>query len=244
MWNESVTRRLLRVAAGIIMLTATGTIGYMAIEGWSARDGFFMTVITLATVGYGETHPLTPTGRLFTTGLIFICLLSMTYFTATLTSILLEDDLSGRRFRRRTLKMIEKLTGHTIVCGSGPMAQAVIDRLMKKGIAVVAIDSDGAQLAALKRRYRGLYTIDGDASSELTLAEAGLLSARHVVAALDSEVDNLMIAITCKDMGSNISVFARSNDSAVASRMRKAGVDEIVCPNQLCGDRFAELILA
>jgi voltage-gated potassium channel len=201
-------------------------------------------VITLSTVGYGETQPLTPEGRTFTATLIFLCLLCMTWLTATLTSILVEDDLSGRRYRRRILKMIEKLKGHTIVCGSGLMAQAVVERLMRKRTPVVVVDANLEQLNAMKRRFRNLITIDGDATSELVLAEAGLMSASHVVAALDSDVDNLMIAITCKDMGRDIGVFARSNDLSVANRMRKAGVDEVVSPNQICGDRFAQLVLA
>ena len=244
MWHDSSSRRLARVILAVAALVIVGTLGYSIVEGWSLADGFYMTVITLSTVGYGEPQPLSPQGRTFTATLIFLCLLCLTWTTATLTSILVEDDLSGRRYRRRVLKMIEKLKGHTIVCGSGLMSQAVVERLMRKRASVVVVDSDTDQLAALSQRFRNLITIDGDATSELTLAEAGLMSARDVVAALDSDVDNLMIAITCKDMGQDIGVFARSNDSSVANRMRKAGVDEVVSPNQICGDRFAELVLA
>jgi voltage-gated potassium channel len=243
-WIDSSSRRLARVVFAVAALVMVGTLGYSIVEGWSLADGFFMTVITLSTVGYGETLPLSEEGRTFTATLIFLCLLCMTWLTATLTSILVEDDLSGRRYRRRLLKMIDKLKDHTIVCGSGLMAQAVVERLMRKRASVVVIDSNAEQLAAMKHRFRNLYVVDGDATSELILAEAGLLSAKHVVAALDCDVDNLMIAITCKDMGRDIGVFARSNDTAVANRMRKAGVDEVVSPSQICGDRFAELVLA
>jgi voltage-gated potassium channel len=242
-WNDSSSRRLLRVMLALAALVTFGTLGYTIVEGWSLADGFFMTVITLSTVGYGEPQPLTPQGRTFTAALIFLCLLCMTWLTATLTSILVEDDLSGRRSRRRMLKMIESLKDHTIVCGSSLMAQAVIERLMRKRAPVVVVDKDAAGLAELKRRFRSLYTIDGDATNELTLAEAGLMNARHVVAALESDVDNLMITITCKDMGREIDVFARSNDTAIANRMRKAGANEVVSPNQICGDRFAALVL-
>lgn len=220
-----------------------GTAGYIAIERWPVGDSLFMTVITLASVGYGETHPLSPMGRLFTVGLIACCVAGMTFFSAVLTSFFVERDLAGHFQLRRTKKMISQLKNHTIVCGAGLMGQVVIERLLQRKKPVVLIDKDENELARLRQRHRQLLTIVGDATNELTLAEANLLEADHVVAALDAEIDNLLVAITCKDMGHDIAVYARSNDHTIANRMRKAAVDEVISPCQIGGERIAEIIL-
>lgn len=140
--------------------------------------------------------------------------------------------------------MIGRLKGHTIVCGGGLMGLAVIERLIEKRTPVVLIEKNQERLEDLRRLYPKLLTIHGSATNELTLAEANVLEAKHVVAAMDSEIDNLLVAITCKDMGHEIEVFARCNDTTIANRMRKAEVDEVISPSRIGGTRIAELILA
>ncbi len=139
--------------------------------------------------------------------------------------------------------MVSNLNDHTILCGSDMMATVILDRLMRKRVPVVLVDDQPDKLAALRQKYRSLLTIEGKATNELTLAEAGLVAARHVVAAMDSDVDNLLVVITCKDMGGGITVLARANDASIANRMRKAGADEIISPCLLSGNRVAEVIL-
>jgi voltage-gated potassium channel len=203
-----------------------------------------MTIITLSTVGYGETHELSREGRWFTSGLILLCFVGMTCWTASLTSFLVEADLGGQILQRRMLRMISQLKGHSIVCGTTQMAEAIVERLVRKRKDVVVIDDDKEKLEALRRRFKKIFIVEGPATNELHLAQANVLSAAHVVAALSNEVDNLLISITCKDLGEDIAVYAKSNDATIANRMRKAGVEEVICPSQLCGDRVSDLILA
>jgi voltage-gated potassium channel len=242
--NDPLLRRMARILLWLAILIGGGTLGYAVLERWPLRDGFFMTVITLSTVGYGETHNLSPLGRWFTTGLIFCCIVGMTCWTAVLTSFVVENEISGRYIRRRMMKMASQIKEHTIVCGSGMMANVVLDRLMRKRLPVVVIDECKDRLEELRQKYRSLVTIEGNATNEMTLAEAGLLSASNVVAAMDNDVDNLLVVITCKDSGRDIRVLARSNDISIANRMRKAGADEIISPCLLSGNRVAEVILA
>lgn len=239
-----VQLRLIRVVVILAGLVAFGSLGYMMLEGWNFADGFFMTVITLSTVGYGETHELSPLGRWFTAALILMCFIGMTCWTAALTSFLVDADLGGKLIERRMLRMIDKLKEHTIVCGTTQMAEAVVERLVRKRKDVVIIDDDLSRLEELRKRFRKVLVVEGSATNELFLAKAGVLSASHVVAALPDEVDNLLISITCRDLGKDIAIYATSNDVTVANRMRKAGVAEVICPSQLCGDRVSDLILA
>ncbi len=236
--------RLVVVLICVIVLVTAGTIGYTLIEGWPVWDSFYMTLITISTVGYGETHELTSAGRKFTSVLIPACLITMTGWTAVLTSFMVEGELSGYFQNRRTNRMIASLKGHTIVCGSGSIASAVIERLTRKRMQVVVIDDNEEQLAALKKRFRRLLIVDGKGSDELQLAKANVLDAANVVAAMESELDNLLIGITCRDMGGDICVIAKSNDLTIANRMRKAGVNEVISPNQLSGERVCDLITA
>ncbi|MEZ6129483.1 MAG: potassium channel family protein [Planctomycetaceae bacterium] len=213
------------------------------VEGWTLSDCFFMTVITISTVGYGETQSLTEHGRWYTSGLIFVSLVSMTGWTAILTSFIVESDLHGHFQKRRTARMIEAMKNHTIVCGSGLLGQAIVDRLMRKRADVVLITADSNQINTLGAKFKRLQIIEGNPASELNLAKANVLNAAFVVAATDSEVNNLLIGITCKDLATNIKVIAESNDMAIANRMRKSGIDEVISPSQLGGAKATELIL-
>lgn len=138
--------------------------------------------------------------------------------------------------------MIAELQGHTIVCGTTNMARAVVERLIRKRVKVVVVDDNKEALEEIQRSYRKVQTIHGCPTNELVLARTNIVNAGAVVAALDNEVDNLLVGITCKDLGTDVRVLARSETSVVANRMRKAGIDEVICPPQICGDRVFEVL--
>ena len=234
--------RVFKALMLMLALVVFGTFGYVAVEGWQPADGLYMTVITLSTVGYGETNELTASGRNFTSLLIFFCLVSMTYWSASLTSFIVEQELSGQFARKRAIKMISQLKDHVVICGTGPIAKALIERLIRKRVPVVLVDENKQELDQLKRQFRRLHVLEGSPTNEIILAEANVIEAKTVVAAMPSEIDNLLVGITCKDLGGEVAVIARSNDPLLGNRMRKAGIDEVVSPSQLCGQHMAELI--
>ena len=139
--------------------------------------------------------------------------------------------------------MVNKLSEHTIICGSGMIAQIILERLLRKRQAVVLIDNDMETLERLRKKYRRLLTVEGDPTDEHALVEANVLQAANVVAVTDDEVNNLLISITCKDLGRELNVIAKSNDVSISKRMIKAGVDEVISPCQLSGSHVADLIL-
>lgn len=240
--HSSLPRRLAAIVAAIVILTVIGTIGYTLIESWPIRDGFYMTVITLSTVGYGETQDLSHAGRIFTSAFIFLCLFTMAFWSAALTSCLVEGDLSGSFQERRIRKMISKLEGHTVVCGSCVMAEAVVTRLLRQRKDVVLIDSNEERVDQLKATYRRLLTVVGDPTNELEIAKTNLLEAATAVSVMESDLDNLLVGITCKGLGTNIFVFAKSDNRSIANRMRKAGIDEIIAPSEICGESVTQTI--
>lgn len=243
MFSSPLIHRVAQVSLWMAAIIVLGTAGYSMIEGWSTLDGFYMSVITVATVGYGETQELSSIGRLFTCLLIFISIICLSCWTACLTSLFVEGDLTGAFSFRRARKMAKAMQDHTIICGSGTMAQATLDILLRKRQAVVVIDSDKQTLASVRRRYPNIAIIEDNAVNELALSSANVLEARCVIAATESDFDNLMIAMTCKDLGTELHVIARSDDRHVASRMMKLGVEKVISPFQISGEQAASFAI-
>ena len=238
--GNPLLQRIFRLSLGVALVLVLGTIGYVLIEGWTTQDGFYMSVITLATVGYGETQELSSLGRLFTCLLIFSSIVCLSCWTACLTSLFVEGELTGAFTRKKAKKMAKMMSNHTIVCGSGTMAQTVVDILIRKQAKVVLIGSASERLSRLGLRYPNLAIIESSAVDEMALADANVLEAKCVITALDSDFDNLLVAMTCKDLGAGMKVVARSDDMQIGSRMMKLGVEKVICPFHLGGQHAAE----
>lgn len=235
---ESIFDRLMKMGLALIGLMILGTIGYMIVERWSPLDALFMTVITLSTVGYGETNSLTGAGRSFTIVLIVVSMIGMSLWTASVTSFFVENDLRKTFQKRRMRKMINRLSQHAIICGATDIGLSVAVKLIESGQSVVIIDTDEQLLNSVVDRLGTVLTVHGNPTDELTLADAGLISAKYVVAATNSDIDNLLIAFTSKEIGGSVVVIAKCEDFSVGNRMRKAGVDAIVNPNEVAGKQI------
>lgn len=235
-------RRFLPFLTPVLVLLVIGTSGFVLLEGWSLFDGIYMTIITLSTVGYAETHDLSQAGRVFTSILILFSMVGIACWTAGITSIIVSGELSGSVRKRKEEKMISQLSGHTIVCGDGLLGRTVVDQLLKQKRDIVYVTQSELEIQHMRRMYPQIPVVEQDPSAELALADANILSAAAVVAALQSDVDNLMIAITCKGLGTDITVYSCAQTSDYASRMFKVGADEVICPNELGGKHVASLI--
>ncbi len=157
------------------VLLAGGTTGYMLVEGWSFADALYMTVITVTTVGFGETHPLSGAGRWFTMVLALGGVFTLFFTTSTVIALALSGDLA--RLARRFLmdRKLAKLTEHVIVCGCGRMGRLVAQALVKAGLTVVLVDLDEKALGALQSP--SIIAFAGDASSDELLTKVGITRA-------------------------------------------------------------------
>ncbi len=235
-------QRAITFVVWAMTLQLAGTLGYFWLEGWPLHDSFYMTAITWATVGYGETRELTSLGRFFTVGLICASVITIACVTGSITSMIVQGEVSGTFIQRKALRMAKRVKNHTIVCGAGKVAAAVIDKLLARGEAVIAIDDHHPSVERLRQRHPQLIVIQDSPTDELVLAKANVLEARHIVAATERDFDNLMIAMTCREVNSKLRVFAVCQDTAVASRLAKIGVLDVICPYQLSGQTVAESI--
>ncbi len=234
-------------AALMLLVHVTGTLGYMYIGRPSATwiDSFYMTFITVATIGFGETVDLShhPMGRLFTVFIAVIGIGTMSYLFSSFVALLLESDLNTALRKKRMEKEITRLTGHYIVCGIGRVGTNVAMELIKTKRPLVIIESDDAALSRwLEHQPRALYLHD-DAADDDALRRAGVMAAAGVFAVTGDDSHNLMVSLSVKLLNPRARVVARLHDIRNANKARRVGADEIVSPDFTGGMRIASAMV-
>ena len=175
----SRTRTLLIVIVGIAIVLGTGTVGYVVIEGWSPLESFYMAVITITTIGFGEVHPLSDSGRVFTLAIIFSGIGMMGYALVTGTRVVIEGELREIITRRRSMKALERIRDHFIICGFGRMGSFICQQLHERGISFVVVENRPHMQD--KVIEAGYFLSTGDATEEEVLIKAGIGRARGLV---------------------------------------------------------------
>jgi len=234
-------KRFLYLSLLIVGIFAGGTAGYMYVEGWNFLDSFWMVSITLTTVGYGEVHPLSPHGRIFTLILLFLGMGVIVSGALMVTAFVVEGELNELLRRRKMKNSIGKMKNHTIVCGAGRTGRHVIDEMKKMKVPFVVIE--GNHDCAEKLRKEGMGVVEGDATHEDSLAEAGIDRAGRLVSCLNDDKDNLFVVICARSANPRVRIVARYIDDKSAEKFRKAGADAVVSPNAIGGLRMASVAL-
>lgn len=232
-----IYKRLLGVLGSLTTVVLAGIAGYMLIEGWGLFDALYMTVITIASVGYMEVHTLSPHGRAFTILLILCGSATLIYGLSVLTAFIVEGELSDY-FRRRKMKnAIAKLRGHYIVCGVSATGRYVIDELTKTGRSFIVIDRDPEKLRPLLES--GILHLHGDATQEAVLVAANIATATGLFSALHHDADNLLTVVTAKGLHPQLKVVVKAFDEESERKLRQVGADGVVMPNFIGGMRMA-----
>jgi voltage-gated potassium channel len=227
--------------AGIAIITGLGTVGYVIIERMSFLDALYMTVITISTVGYGEVKPLDDQGRIFTIMLIVLGVGTAFYLFATMTEIIIEGQLRDYLGARGMMRKIHNLKNHVIVCGYGRFGRAVAEELTRHKVSMVIIDVKadiGEELERLDIPY-----LLGDAMNDEVLEDAGIRSARAIVAATASDADNVYITLAAREKNPAISIHARGEGEVGLRRLKLAGADQVISAYQYGGYRVASTIV-
>ncbi|UCD33171.1 MAG: potassium channel protein [Desulfobacterales bacterium] len=224
-----------------LVLLMLGALGYMVIEGWSFLDAIYMTVITLATVGYGEVHEISPTGRIFTVFLIFSGVGFFLYVAGNVVQFVVEGRIRHILGRRVLDKQISKLKDHFIVCGYGRMGRALCSYLIQKYLDVVVIEQNVGRVPVMDND--GILYLVGEATDEAILLKAGIKRARGIITVLGSDADNVFLVLIAKRLNPDIFVVARANQNESEKTLYDAGTDKVVSPFALGGRRMAHAIL-
>ena len=235
---------LLRFRLAFILLAiviAVGVAGYMLINRWNFLDSFYMVIITISTVGYTEVHPQGVAGRMFSSGLIVVGVATMLYgfgvFAETLT-----DNAFGRYRRDRQLERdLNHLRDHFIICGYGRIGTQIVAEFEEHKVPYVVIDQTEEALERI-RAERHLH-IDGDASKEEILKQAGIDRARGLVSAVDSDERAVYIVLAARALNPNLYIVARAGRPESIRRLELAGATRTISPYLMAGHRMAELAI-
>jgi voltage-gated potassium channel len=248
--KESEPRDLLigrLIAAGgfLVAVVIVGSVVYHQLgQGlWPFWDCFYMTVITVSTVGFGETLPLMADisgARGFTIALIVLGSGTLLYFVSTFTAFVVEGDLVGALRRNRMQKRIDQLSDHIVVCGVGSTGVHIIEELQLTEHDFVGIDIDGARLAQLDEELpkTELMYVVGDATDDATLHLAGIERARGVITALHDDKQNVFLTITARALNPTARIVAKATDDSARRKLLRAGADAVVSPYRIGGMRL------
>ncbi|NDJ62361.1 MAG: potassium channel protein [Chloroflexi bacterium] len=225
----------------LAVLTASATLVYMIIEGMSATDALYMTIITITTVGFGEVTPLSPAGRVFTVILILLGVGTTTTAISTAIGIVLGPRLWLSIRQRRMERLLMEISNHYVVCGYGRMGRQVIEDLRARDEPFVLIDrSDEIQQELIQH---GFPHVIGDATHDESLLEAGIKRARGMIAALDTDPDNVMTVMTARELNPRLFIVARVSNAEAERKLIRAGANRVVSPYQIGGHRLALALL-
>ncbi|HPD61030.1 MAG TPA: potassium channel family protein, partial [Thermodesulfobacteriota bacterium] len=213
----------------------------MIIEGWNFFDSLYMVVITLATVGFAETHPLSFHGRIFTIILIVVWAGIGFYALSSIIQPIIEGEIRKVMGRKKLEKEIKNLKGHYIICGFGRMGSYISQELRNASVPYLIIEKDENLRPKLERESH-LY-LYGDASEDEVLLEAGVKKARGLVAVVASDADNVYITLTARQMNPNIFILARSTNESSERKLQQAGANKVISPYQMGAVRMVQAIL-
>ena len=237
----NIVGRLCVAVAILVALVFVGTAGFHYIEGWAWFDGFYMTLTTMATVGYGEIHPLSQAGRIFNSFLIVASVIGAGFTIATFSQALIEFEFGKVFGRRRMENELAKLSGHYIICGAGRVGRTVARELRGRGQRCVIIEKDPVR--ARWAEDEKIPVIIGNASSEDILAKARIDRASGFVAAVNSDAENLYIILTARGFRSDLQIIARASEEVATSKLLRAGATQVISPYFFVGRRIAQLFL-
>jgi voltage-gated potassium channel len=233
----SNVRRILLALGMVLGVIAAGSIGYVVL-GFGVLDAVYQTVTTITTVGFRELHPLDTAGKIFTIVLILAGVGVALYAFGVVLETLVEGHLRRDFGRRRMERNIARMTGHTIVCGWGRVGRAVGGYLSGQGADVVVVDLDPERVAEIP--YPALI---GDVTDDEVLRRAGLMRARALVAAINTDAENVYVTLSARALRPDLVIVARARTEESESKLLRAGATRVVNPQRIGGQRIAAAAL-
>lgn len=244
MINQNILRKLL-TALILLMITMTiGVSGFHFVEGYSVLDAFYMTFITISTVGYevlGE-NGLSDDGKIFVIFLIIFTIATFSYALTTVTTYLLEGEIRKIVKGYRVNTAINKLENHIVICGLGRNGQQAALELEHEGVPYVVIEHDEEVVESFVETRPDALVIRGDATDEETLALARLDRARGVISALADDASNVYVTLTIRQLNPTVQVVARAAHESTISKLQIAGANRVILPNMLGGRKMAKIL--
>ena len=225
----------------LISIVLIGVIGYSSLLDLNFIDALYMTVITISTVGYAEVSAMTPEAKLFSVFLIIISLSSVGYMFTRIVSSLMEGDIR-KAIRRKMMEIkISDYNNHYILCGAGETGWHAMKKFQKSNVNLVVIDKDENVIAELLEE--GVSAILGDATMDETLERAGISRAKGLICCLSKDSDSVFTVLTARELNQNLYIVSRAIDKSSHDKLKRAGANNTISPDEIGGNRMAALML-
>ena len=234
-------RHALLAFSALSALAVAGVAGFSYFEGLEPLKALYLTVATLTTVGYGDVHPETYAGRIFATALMISGVGVGLYALTAIVEMMFEGHLRDAFGIVRAKKSISKMKNHKIICGAGRTGKVVIEEFLREGVEFVVIERNSRIVADLRRR--GIPVVEGDATKDEVLREAGVERASGLVSTLPSDCDNILLCISARDLNPRIEIATRASSEEAAKRLRSIGANRVVMVEAIGGRRLAKSML-
>lgn len=225
----------------LLAVLVFGTTGYSLIEGWAPFDALYMTVITLATVGFREVHQLSQEGKAFTILLIVFGAGIIAYAIGSLIRFTLEGELHSILGRKKLEKQIGKLQQHYIVCGYGRIGTLICREFAAKPLPFVVVEQDPELCDRLSDE--GFLFVHGNATDDSALEAAGIRHAKGLITAVTSDTENVYITLTARGLNPDLFILARAGEEGSDLKLRRAGANKVISPYVIGASRMAQAIL-
>jgi voltage-gated potassium channel len=230
------------IALGLLGVVLTiGIIGFMLIEGFDFTDAVFMTIITVATVGFREVHPLSTPGMYFTVFLIVTSFGIFAYAVTTITKYVVDGAIRHYYKNRKVRNKIQQLKDHVIVCGYGRNGRQAVAELLDHNVPIVIVENDEETIEKILENPELLY-VHGDATQDEVLNMCQVEKARALITALPFDADNLFVVLTARELNPNLTIISRASNDQSDIKLKRAGATNIIQPDRIGGQRMAKLV--
>lgn len=229
------------LALGLLFsIIIIGTIGYSML-GYTPSEAVYMTIITIATVGFEEVHPLDNNGMWFTSILVVVSIGIFFYAVTSFTRYIVEGVFMNTYKDTQVKRKIEKLSDHVVICGYGRNGKQAALELYEHNVKVVIVEQN-PEIIQILRDTPGILYVEGDASDEEVLKLTRPESARALITTLPQDADNLFVVLSAKEMNPEIIIISRASLDSSAVKLKRAGATNVIMPDKIGGQRMAKLV--
>jgi voltage-gated potassium channel len=225
-----------------MLIVCVGIGGFIAIENYDFLEAFYMTIITVATVGFQEVRPLSDNGRLFTAFLIITSFGTFAYAVTSISKYVMDGEFNIYYKNFKNLSAINKLENHVIICGFGRNGRQAAHVLKKHDTRFVVVEEKKEVVATVNHKYSDLI-VEGDGTLDETLLKAGILKAKALITTLPIDADNLFIVLSARALNPKLIIISRASEDNSDKKIKMAGADNVIMPDKLGGAHMASLVM-
>lgn len=226
----------------IILIICIGIIGFIVIENYNFFDAFYMTIITVATVGFQEVQPLSEAGRGFTIFLIITSFGTFAYAVSSISKYVIDGEFNQYFKNYKVSAAIDKLENHVIICGFGRNGKQAAHVLKKHNTRFVVVEQKKDVVSAINHKYADLI-LEGDSTQDEVLLKAGILRAKALITTLPIDADNLFIVLSARTLNPKLTIISRASEDNSDKKLKLAGADNVIMPDKIGGAHMASLVM-